>query len=174
MPFPKCTLCAETLSQVTTYFFIGHHLFPTRSPPSLTWPKSICHCACSHAYRWPPPHSLNTDMMFMHRPFEKMHFSIWVKLRKCTLCAETLSQITTFSFIGQDLFPTRSPPSLTWPKSICDCPFSHAYRWPPPHSLHTDIMLMHRPSERMHFSLWVKLRKYSLCAESLSHVIWFQ
>jgi len=165
----KSTLHAETLSQVTTFSFISHHLFPTRSP-SLAWPKFICDCTCSHPYRSTPPPSLDTHIMLMHRPSERMNFSMWVKLEKATMCVETLSQVTTFLFIGHHFFPTRSRPSLTWPKSICHCTSSHAYRWGPPHSLHTNMMLTHCPSQRMHFFLWVKLGRCTLCEETLSQV----
>jgi len=133
----KCSVCAETLSQVNTFSFKGHHLFPSRSPPSLTWAKSIWDCTSSHPYRWPHPPSFHTHIMLMHRPSKALHFSQWIKIRKCSVCAETLSKVTTFAFRGHYLFPTRSPPCLTWAKSICDCTSSHPYRWVHPPSLHT-------------------------------------
>ena len=46
---------------------------------------------CLHPYRSAPPPSLHTNIMLMHRPSERMHFSLQVKLRKCTLCAETVT-----------------------------------------------------------------------------------
>ena len=54
-------------------------------------------CTCSHPYRSTPPPSLDTHIMLMHRPSQRMHFFVWVKLEKCTPCAETLSWITSYS-----------------------------------------------------------------------------
>ncbi|KAK7364554.1 hypothetical protein VNO80_13291 [Phaseolus coccineus] len=117
----------------------GHHLFPTRSPPSPSviallhihiggpllphFTPTSCSCIAllkHYTFHSGPllPHLTPTSCSCIAL-LKHCTFHSGFRVAKCSVCAETLSQVA------------------------------------PPPSLDTHIMLMPRPSEALHFSQWV-------------------
>ena len=171
----KCSVCAEILSQVNTFSFRGHHLFPSRSPPSLTWAKSICDCTSSllHIHIGGPilphftPTSCSCIALLKHSIFHNgsKYKNVVCVQKLCHRSPHFSSEVTTYFLPGHHhVWHEPSPFVIA---------LLHIQMWAHPPSLHTHVMLVHHPSKALHFSQWVKIQKWSVCAETLSQVTTF-